>query len=206
LATCLAKPIGKSQECTMTHSQEATKIVNALGAGDRSRAERLIELVYDELRNMAGRFMAQEDVGHTLQPTALVNEVFLKLIRQDHVDWQGRSHFLAIGAQAMRRFLVDYARTKKRYKRGGGLRRIELNEGQVFSTGYSEDVLALDAALQELAELNPRHAQIVELRFFSGMSMDEIAEVLGISKRTVERDWTMLRAWLRQRLAEESDS
>lgn len=190
----------------MTPSQEATKIVNALGAGDVSRAERLVELVYDELRQMAGRFMAQEEIGHTLQPTALANEVFLKLIKQDQVNWQGRSHFLAVGAQAMRRFLVDYARTKKRAKRGGGLRRIELNEGQVFSTGCSEDVLALDAALQELAQLNTRHARIVELRFFSGMSMDEIAEVLGISKRTVERDWTMVRAWLRQRLAEESDS
>jgi RNA polymerase sigma factor (TIGR02999 family) len=193
-------------QATMTRSREATKIVNALGAGDRSRADRLIELVYDELRSLAGRFMAQEGIGHTLQPTALVNEAFLKLIKQDEVDWQGRSHFLAIGAQAMRRILVDYARTKKRQKRGGGLQRVELTDELVFSTGRSEDVLALDTALEELAKLNPRQAQIVELRFFAGMSIDEIAAALGLSKRTVERNWTMVRAWLRQKLAEESEA
>ncbi len=181
----------------MTQSSEATQIVNALGAGDDSHVGRLVELVYEELRRLAGSFLAQEAVGHTLQPTALVNEAFLKLIKQDEVDWQGRSHFLAIGAQAMRRILVDYARTKKRQKRGGGWQRVELTDDAVFSTSRSEDVLALDAALEELARLNPRQARIVELRFFSGMSIDEIAAALGMSKRTVERDWTMVRAWLR---------
>ena len=190
----------------MSQSAEATQIVTALSAGDHSRFDRLAEMVYDELRRLAAHYSAQEAGYQTLQPTALVNEAYLKLVKQDRVDWRGRSHFFALGAQAMRRILVDYARTKKRQKRGGGRHRVELTENAELSMTHSEDVLAVDEALEELARLNPLQARIVELRFFADMTVDEIAAVLGISKRTTERHWTMVRAWLRQRLSQEPDA
>ena len=189
----------------MNPTVEATQIVR-LGVGDHSRFDRLAELVYDELRRLAAHYLAQEAGYQTLQPTALVNEAYLKLVKQDQVDWQGRSHFFALGDQAMRRILVDYARTKKRHKRGGGRQRVELTEDAELSMARSEDVLAVDEALDELSRLNPLQARIVELRFFADMTVDEIAIALGTSKRTVERHWTMVRAWLRQRLSEETDA
>jgi RNA polymerase sigma factor (TIGR02999 family) len=152
---------------------------------------------------IALRHLASESPGHLLQPTALVHEVFLRLINQDHVDWRGKSHFLAISARMMRRVLVDEARAKHRVKRGGGKTCISLSEDLTLSPRDNVDVLAVDEALATLEELDPQQAKIVELRFFGGMSVEEVAEVLGQSKRTVERQWTAIRAWLRRELAEE---
>ena len=158
-------------------------------------------LVYDELRRLAARYLRRESQGNTLQPTALVHEAFLKLAGQHRVDWQGRTHVLAIGAKAMRRILVDHAKRKRRVKRGGGLNRIQLDEAAAISPERDEDLLAVDEALEKLALIDERQAAIVELRFFGGMTVEEVAQVLGVSKRTVESEWTMVRAWLRRELA-----
>ena len=162
-----------------------------------------MEIVYGELHDLARRYLAKEDPHHTLQPTALVHETYLKLVNQRDAQWQGRSHFRAVGAQAMRRILVDHARTKSRLKRGGGRRRVPFDEGLTISTTRAEDVLALDDALMKLADLDADQAKIVEYRYFGGMTVAEIAEVMGTSKRSVERQWTMIRAWLRRELADE---
>ena len=185
-------------------SSQATQIVNAIAAGDRSAADRLFALVYRSLRDLASRYLKGERRDHTLSPTDLVHEAYMKLIDQTKVEWKGRTHFLAIGAQAMRRILVDHARYKQRAKRGGGRIRIQLNEQVALSPERGEDLLALDEALVKLAEVDPRQATIVELRFFGGLSVAEVAEVLGVSKRTVESEWTAVRAWLRRELTEES--
>ena len=161
----------------------------------------LVPLVYDELRRLAARYLRRESPGNTLQPTALVHEAFLKLAGQQRVDWQGRTHVLAIGAKAMRRILVDHAKRKHRVKRGGGLKRIQLDEAAALSPERDEDLLAVDEALEKLAGIDERQAAIVELRFFGGMTVEEVAQSLGISKRTVESEWTMVRAWLRRELA-----
>jgi RNA polymerase sigma factor (TIGR02999 family) len=182
---------------------QVTEILRAVSAGDSQAVNRLIPLVYEELRSMAKGYMQRESKGHTLQPTALVNEVFIKLVDQDRVNWRGRSHFFAVCAQAMRRVLVDHARTKHRAKRGGGERPISLDEKLVISQERTEDLLALDDALNKLARLDPRQAKIVELRFFGGLTVQETAEVLGVSNRTVENEWTMVRAWLRRELSED---
>jgi RNA polymerase sigma-70 factor, ECF subfamily len=163
----------------------------------------LVPLVYDELRKVAARYLRREAPGNTLQPTALVHEAFLKLAEQHRVDWQGRTHVLAIGAKAMRRILVDHAKRKRRIKRGGGLKRIVLDEAAALSPQRDEDLLAVDEALEKLATIDERQATIVELRFFGGMTVEEVAESLGISKRTVESEWTMVRAWLRRELAKD---
>ena len=190
----------------MCKTTEATRITQELCAGQLSGADRLMEIVYEEMRRLARHYLSQEAPQHTLQPTALVHEAFLKLVNQREVDWQGRSHFLAVGAQAMRRILVDHARTKNRQKRGGEYHRVPLTDTETLSTTDPDDVLSLDAALDKLATESPLQARIVELRFFGGMTMDEIATVLAISKRSVERHWTMVRAWLRRELAEEQDA
>lgn len=180
---------------------DADRLLARLGEGDRSAADELLVLVYDRFREMAAAQLSREAPGHTLQPTALVHEAYLKLIDQSRVDWKGRTHFLAIGAQAMRRVLVDHARTKNREKRGGGRQRISLKEELTVSAGEDEDILAVDDALVELAKIDPRQAKIVELRFFAGMTAAEVAEHLGVSKATVDREWRVTRAWLRQRLS-----
>lgn len=174
-----------------------------LASGNHEAADRLMPLVYDQLRGLARSMLNQESPGQTLQPTALVNETYLRMADQTRVDWRGKTHFFAIGAKMMRRILVDYARSKKRQKRGGGMQRIPLNDDMRVTNRNDEDVLAIESALTELAELDPRQAQIVELRFFGGLTVEEVAEVLGVSKRTVESDWTMVRAWLRRRLSQE---
>jgi len=185
-------------------SSEATQIVNAIAAGDRSAADRLFAVVYNSLRDLASRYLKGERRDHTLSPTDLVHEAYMKLIDQTRVEWKGRTHFLAIGAQAMRRILVDHARYKQRAKRGGGRIRIQLSEQIALSPERDEDLLALDEALVKLTEVDPRQATIVELRFFGGLNVTEVAEVLGVSKRTVESEWTAVRAWLRRELTEES--
>lgn len=174
-----------------------------LAGGKQDAADRLMPLVYDQLRGLARSMLNQESPGQTLQPTALVNETYLRMADQTRVDWRGKTHFFAIGAKMMRRILVDHARSKKRQKRGGGFQRIPLSDELRVTNRNDEDVLAVEAALSKLAELDPRQAQIVELRFFGGLTVEEVAEVLGVSKRTVESDWTMLRAWLRKELSDE---
>jgi len=170
-------------------------------SGDREAAQRLFQMLYDPLRLMAGRYLRRERPGHTFSPTALVHEAYLKLIDQNRVDWRGRTHFLGVSAQIMRRILVDHARGRGRGKRGGGRIRVHLDEHLALSPSRDEDLLAVDEALEELARLDPRQAAIVEMRFFGGLTVEEVATVLGVSKRTVEGEWTVIRAWLRRKLA-----
>ena len=181
---------------------EITDLLHHLEVGDRSAVDRLFAAVYQELRNLAGRFFRKEAKGITLQPTALVHEAYLKLVDQSAVDWQGRTHFFAVAAQAMRRILVDHARRRGAAKRGGQKNRLLLEDDLVPALEPDDDVLAVDEALSKLAQVDPRQAQLVELRFFGGLSVAEAAEVLGMSKRSAEREWTMVRAWLRRELSE----
>jgi len=174
---------------------EATRILSALTAGDEAEASALLELVYDELRGLAGGYLRSERADHTLQPTALAHEAWMRLVDQSRVQWQGRAHFLAVAAQAMRRILVDHARSKKRQKRGGAWQRVELDP-ELVQTAESLDLVALDSALEKLKALDARQAQVVELRFFAGLPVKEVAEVLGVSVGTVERDWRFASAWL----------
>lgn len=187
-------------------TSEVTQVLRRISKGEREAVEQLVPMIYDEFRALAGSYLRRESPGHTLQPTALVNEAFLKLVDQKNVDWQGRSHFFAVGAQAMRRILVDHARGKSREKRGGDRQKISLNEEITLSPQRDEDLLAVDEALVKLSKIDPRQARIVELRFFGGMTVQEVAEVLGVSKRTVEAEWTMVRAWLRRELTEEASA
>jgi RNA polymerase sigma-70 factor, ECF subfamily len=180
--------------------EDVTKVLEEIRNGDERAADRLLPLVYDEFRALARHYLAQERGNHTLQPTALVHEAYMKLVDQSRVDWQGRSHFFAVAAQAMRRILVDHARSRQREKRGGGRARVVLDEAVALSPQKDEDVIALDEALERLAALDPRQAKVVELRFFGGLSVEEVAHALGVSKRTVEGDWTFARAWLSREL------
>ena len=189
----------------MASSSETTRILTSVSQGDHSEVDELMAVVYDELRALAERFLKRESRNHTLRPTALVHEAFLKLVRQKDCDWKGRSHFFAVGATMMRRILVDHAKTRGRKKRGGECHRIELKDELTISNRRDADVLAVDEALQELARLNPQQARIVELRFFAGMTVAEMATALGLSKRTVEREWSATRAWLRRELDKEQD-
>jgi RNA polymerase sigma factor (TIGR02999 family) len=187
-------------------SKNANELLAAVKSGDRTNLAELVEVVYEDLRRLAQQYMGQERAGHTLQATALVHEAFLKLIDQTRVDWQDRSHFFAVGAQAMRRILVNHAKSHGRVKRGGGRQKLPLDEALTISLDSGEEILAVDEALEKLAALDERQAQIVELRFFGGLNVDETAAVLGISKRTVEREWTACRAWLRRELAERAET
>ena len=182
-------------------SGDITRVLTRVSDGDRSAIPRLASLVYDEMRGLAGKYLKGEAPGHTLQATELVHEAFLKLVGSTEIDWRGRTHFYAVGAQAMRRILVDHARRKKSLKRGGNVPKVSLEEGQPLTLSKEEDILAVDEALNRLAALNERHARIVELRFFGGLKVEEVAEALAIGRRTVEADWTFARAWLRRELA-----
>lgn len=188
-----------------SETTEVTQYLKALSHGDPTAMDHLIPIVYQTLRQQAAAYLRREPPGHSMQPTALVHEAFMKLANQRNVDWQGRSHFFAIGAQAMRRILVDHARRKARARHGGGRQRISLDDNLAVSRERDTNLLALDDALEKLAQLDPRQAKIVELRFFGGLSVQEVADVLGVSKRTVEADWTMVRAWLRRELSEEGE-
>jgi RNA polymerase sigma factor (TIGR02999 family) len=187
--------------------KQVTAIVASLGdaeARGKASAEELLPLVYDELRRLARGYMSRESRSHTLQPTALVHEAYIRLVDTSQIDWQGRTHFLAVGARVMRRLLIDHARGRGREKRGGGWHRVTLAEGV---TPYADDELDLDQllhlnrALDSLNELDERQARVVELRFFGGLTVPEVAGVLGVSQRTVEGDWTHARAWLKRELA-----
>ena len=179
-----------------------TQLLVDWGKGDQAALEKLMPLVYSELRRLASNYLRRERAGHTLQPTALVNEAYLKLIDQRNAKWQNRAHFFGISAQLMRRILVDHARQHQAVKRGGsGQQRVSITTVEKLAKEPEIDLLALNEALDELARMDPQQSQIVELKFFGGLSIEEIAEVLGIGHATVERDWKMARAWLRRQLA-----
>jgi RNA polymerase sigma factor (TIGR02999 family) len=182
-----------------------TNLLQRAIENEDAASEKLAELLYDELRKMAASQLSREPKNHTLNPTALAHEAFVRLIDQNRVQWRGRTHFLAVGAQAMRRILVDHARRKQRAKRGGDWRRVSLPEHLTLSLNDSDDVLAVHEALQQLADLDARQARIVELRFFGGLTAAEAADHLGLSKPTVDREWRAARAWLRERLSEGPD-
>ena len=180
----------------MTESQEVTLLLSALTRGDEGAASKLIPAVYDELRRLAGSYMRRERVDHTLQATALVHEAYVKLIEQRSVNWQSRAHFFGVAAQLMRRILIDYARGHSRQKRGGDHKKVSLDEAIIFDEQRADELLAVDDSLKRLAEMDPRQARIVEMRFFGGLSVEEAAEVLGVSPKTVKRDWSVAKAWL----------
>jgi RNA polymerase sigma-70 factor, ECF subfamily len=178
-----------------------TELLIDWGQGDQLALEKLMPLVYDELRRLANNYLRREPAGHTLQPTALVNEAYLKLVGQRKVNWQNRAHFFAISAKLMRRILVDHARQRQAVKRGGSdQQRLSITSAETIVKQPAIDLLALNEALDELAQMDPQQGRIVELRFFGGLSIEETAEVLSISHATVERDWKLARAWLRRQL------
>ena len=175
-----------------------TQLLVAWGDGDRAALDELIPLVYDELRRLARRYTSRERPGNTLQTSALINEAYLRLVDQKNVRWQNRAHFYGIAAQMMRRILVDHVRKRRYQKRGGGGQRVSFDEAMIVSDERAGEVVALDDALKSLAEVDPRKSQLVELRFFGGLSIEETAEVLNVSPGTVMRDWTLAKAWLRR--------
>jgi RNA polymerase sigma factor (TIGR02999 family) len=184
-------------------SQEITVLLGRTREGSTSARAELVALLYPELRRIAERYMGRERRGHTLQTTALVNEAFVRLVEGEERGWQNRAHFYATAATAMRRILVDYARQSACMKRGGNQQRIDLDQVAIGTENNPDNILALDSALERLRQLDARQEQVVELRFFGGLSVGEIAEVLGISERTVKRDWSMARAWLHAEIAAE---
>ena len=185
-----------SSECS-----ETTLLLRAWAEGDRNALDRLTPRIYDELRRIAGYLMRGEQPGRTMQTTALVHEAYLKLIDVSSVDWQHRAHFFAISAQIMRRILLDQARRRATSKRGGAAPRVNLDEVPDLGGDRARELIALDDALTALAALDPRKAQVIELRFFAGLSVEETAEVLKISPNSVLRDWKLARAWLLSELA-----
>lgn len=171
--------------------------------GDQSALERLTPLVYTELRRLAARYLRRERTGHTLQSTALVHEAYLRLIDQNRVQWQNRAHFFGVAAQLIRRILVDHARNRNAHKRGAGAVKLALDEAIALPQQRDLDLVALDDALETLAKLDPQQARVVELRFFTGLSVEETAEVLQISPATVKREWTAAKAWLYREISGE---
>jgi len=182
-------------------SQQITHLLLAWGQGDQAALEALMPLVYDELRKVAARHLRGQREGHTLQTTALVNEAYLRLIDASQVQWQNRAHFFAMAARLMRRILVDFARRNQFQKRGGGMIQVTLDENLAPSTDPQNDLVALDGALTALAEINARVSQVVELRYFGGLTESEVAEVLQVSTDTVLRDWKFAKVWLHRELS-----
>ncbi len=178
---------------------DVTVLLNAVGAGSETAPDKLLEVVYDDLRRLAGAYMKNERIDHTLQATALVHEAFIRLVDWQNVTWQNRAHFFAVAAEVMRKILIDHARQKKAQKRSGG-QKIELHEAISFSDEKEFDVLALEDALQSLEKLDSRQAKIVELRFFGGLSIEETAYILNVSETTVKREWTFAKAWFQREL------
>ena len=187
-----------------SEEKNITELLVGYGRGDKEALDQLMPIVYEELRRQAARYLRNESPGHTLQTTALIHEAYVRLVDQRHVHWQNRAHFFGIAAQLMRRILVDHARTKKRVKRGGSDIKVSLGDADVAVKGQDLDVVALDEALQRLAAIDEQQARVVELRFFSGLSVEETAEVMSISKATVKRDWSMAKAWLHRELSGET--
>ena len=179
-----------------TPTSPISQLLRRWSQGERAALDELMPLVYDELRRMAHRYIAQQAPGHTLQTTALIHEAYLRLLGQEEKQWENRAHFFGVAAQAMRHILVDYARTQCRDKRGGGAPQVSLDEALTLSPGHERELVALDDALTALAKLDQRQSQVVELRFFGGLAEAEIAQVLQVSVRTVSGDWSLARAWL----------
>lgn len=181
-----------------------TELLTAWSDGDQTARDKLMPLVYEELHRLAHHYMRRESPGHTLQTSALVNEAFVKLVDQKNVRWQNRAHFFGIAAQLMRRILVDHARSRQTSKRGGGVHPVSFDDALYVSDERSAEVVAVHEALEQLAQFDQRKGQIVELRFFGGLSIDETAEVLGVSPGTVMRDWTLAKAWLHREMSGEA--
>jgi RNA polymerase sigma factor (TIGR02999 family) len=177
-------------------TKDVTQMLVAWSNGDRGALDSLMQLIYAELHRLASRYMRSEGPDHMLNTTALVNEAYLRLVNQNHVNWQNRAHFFAVSAQAMRSILIDMARGRNRLRRGGGAYHVSLDETLVFSDARAEELIALDDALAELAKLDERKCRIVEMRYFGGLNAEETAAVLKISVATVEREWKRARAWL----------
>ena len=180
---------------------DVTGLLRAWSGGDRGALERILPLVYPELRKIAQRCLSKEHPGHTLQATALVNEAYLRLVDIQKVEWHDRAHFFAIGARLMRRILVDYARAKGYAKRGGNAQRVDFDEALIVSAEVDPLLVRMDDALNQLASFDPRKAQIVEMRYFGGLEAAEIAGVLGVSVQTVHRDWSLARSWLAREMS-----
>jgi RNA polymerase sigma factor (TIGR02999 family) len=179
---------------------EVTLLLSRLKAGDRSALDRLMPLVHDELRRLAGAHMRRERADHTLQATALAHEAYMRMVDLDRIDWRDRAHFFAVAAGVMRRILIDHARKRRAARRGGGAPHVPLEEGLRLADDRPEELVDLDEALDRLAAMDPRQARIVEMRFFGGLSVEETGAVLGISPRTVKREWAVARAWLKAEL------
>ncbi len=180
---------------------EITELLRSWGRGDRAAMDRLLLVVYGELHRMAGNYMRGENPGNSLQPTALVHEVYLRLLGAADVGWRDRAHFFAVSAQTMRRILVDAARARAADKRGGGIVKVDVNQSIDGFAENSRELIALDEALDALAQFDARKAKVIEMRFFGGLSVEETAEVLKISPQSVKRDWKLARAWLMQQMA-----
>jgi RNA polymerase sigma factor (TIGR02999 family) len=181
-------------------SERVSKLLLNWGQGDQGAREALIPLVYDELRRLARRYLRRERPDHTLQSAALVNEAYLRLIRQEHPQWQNRAHFFGVAAQLMRHILVDHARNRAAAKRGAGAPRLTLDPDVALPQERDVDLIALDDALNQLAALDPQQSRLVELRFFGGLSIEETSVVLGVSPATVKREWATARAWLQREM------
>ena len=193
-------PPGRREPFNDPLSGDITHLLNEWNDGDEGALDRLTPLVYEELRRQAARYLRRERPGHTLQTTALLHEAFLRLVDARGVSWQGRAHFFAIAANLMRRVLVEHARRRAADKRGGSDERVPLDEALAVAEAADLDLLAIDVALDKLEAVDERQARVVELRFFTGLSVEETAEALGVSEKTVKRDWNVARAWLRREI------
>jgi RNA polymerase sigma factor (TIGR02999 family) len=180
---------------------DVTELLAAWSSGNQAARDQLMSAVYDELHRLAQRYMRRESPGHTLQTSALLNEAFLRLVDQKNVQWQNRAHFFGIAAQMMRRILVDYARSRNYAKRGGGAHALSLDEALIVSDARNDQLVNLHEALERLTAFDSRKGQMVELRFFGGLSIEETAEILGVSPGTVMRDWTLAKAWLHREMS-----
>ena len=181
-------------------SPDVTQLLAQWRNGDEAALQQLVPIVHEDLRTLARRQMAGERPGHTLQPTALVNEAYLRLVNLKQMDWQNRAHFFAMGARLMRRILVDFARSRRYQKRGGGAKQVPFDQALEVAAGRPTDVVALNEALEVLAAVDARKSRVVELRFFGGLSVEETAEVLNVSRETIKRDWTFAKMWLLRHL------
>lgn len=199
----LRESIRRDVEDTPPNADEVSKLILDWAGGDQAALDRLMPLVYDELRRLAHFYMSREHPGHTLQTTALVDEAYLRLSGQTHTQWHCRAQFFGIAAQIMRRILVDHARSHLYAKRGGGARKVPLEDVAVLSPQRGKELIALDEALERLSSIDARKGRIVELRYFGGLSVDETAEVVGVSSITVKRDWLVAKAWLRREIGNE---
>jgi RNA polymerase sigma factor (TIGR02999 family) len=197
--------MGNLDEAASASAHEVTRLLQAWGSGDDTALERLMPLVYNELQRLAHRYMAAEQPGHALQTTALVHEVYLRLVDVEGVDWQDRAHFYCLCARLMRRILIDFARSRNYQKRGGHFPHIELDEAATVSAAVESELLAVDEALKRLSEIDSRKSEVVELRFFGGLTVEETAAALRVSPETVIRDWKLAKAWLLRELSHETN-